>query len=185
MADRTPTETKNLDIYGNAPLPWSRPHDLFAAVIFLPGTTFLGTTRPDGRPHAAGIGALWLDGDIYFTSGPGTRKSRNLAANPACTISARLATIDIVLEGEAVRVTDGPTLERLAARCREGGWPVQVEGDAFTARTAPRAPARRPGTCTALRSILPSGSPLRSRTARRAGDSSTKIGILGRISVYS
>ena len=132
MADRTPIETKNLDSYGNAPLPWSRPRDLFAAVIFLPAT-FLGTTRPDGRPHAAGIGALWIDGDIYFTSGPGTRKSRNLAANPACTIAARLATIDIVLEGEAVRVTDGPTLERVAARCREDGWPVQVEGDAFTA----------------------------------------------------
>ena len=132
MADRTPMETRNLDGYGNAPLPWSRPRDLFAAVIFLPAT-FLGTTRPDGRPHAAGIGALWIDGDIYFTSGPGTRKSRNLAANPACTIATRLATIDIVLEGEAVRVTDGPTLERLAARCREGGWPVRVEGDAFTA----------------------------------------------------
>ena len=132
MADRTPIDTKNLDIYGNAPLPWSRPHDLFAAVIFLPHTTFLGTTRPDGRPHAAGIGAVWLDGDIFITSGPGTRKSRNLAANPACTISAKLATIDIVFEGEAVRVTDGPTLERLAARCREDGWPVQVDSGAFT-----------------------------------------------------
>ena len=132
MTDRTPIETRNLDIYGHAPLPWSRPHDLFAAVIFLPHTTFLGTVRPDCRPHAAGIGAVWLDGDIYFTSGPETRKSRNLAANPACTISTRLATIDIVLEGEAVRVIDGPTLERVAARCREGGWPVQVESDAFT-----------------------------------------------------
>ncbi len=132
MADRTPIETKNLDIYGDAPLPWSRPRDLFAALIFLPHTTFLGTVRLDGRPHAAGIGAVWLDGDIYFTSGPGARKSRNLAANPACTISTRLATIDIVLEGEAVRVTDGLTLERVAARCREGGWPVQAEGDAFT-----------------------------------------------------
>ena len=114
------------------PLQMSHTYDFNWAGIFL-GTTFLGTTRPDGRPHAAGIGAVWLDGDIYFTSGPGTRKSRNLAANPACTIAARLATIDIVLEGEAVRVTDGPTLERVAARCREGGWPVQVEGDAFTA----------------------------------------------------
>jgi hypothetical protein len=132
MAERTPIATKNLDTYGHAPLPWSRPRDLLAGLIFLPAT-FLGTTRPDGRPHAAGIGALWLDGDIFFTSGPGTRKSRNLAANPACTISTRLATIDIVCEGEAVRVTDGPTLERMAARCREGGWPVQVEGDAFTA----------------------------------------------------
>ena len=133
MATRKPIDTKNLDIYGNAPLPWSRPHDLLASVIFFGRPAFLGTTRPDGRPHAAAIAPLWLNGDVYFTSGPATRKSRNLAANAACTISAQLATIDIVLEGEAVRVADGPTLERLAARCREGGWPVQVEDDAFTA----------------------------------------------------
>jgi len=140
MADRTPFETKNLDIYGNAPLLWSRPHDLFEAGIFFGRPAFLGTTRPDGRPHAAGIATLWLDGDIFFTSGPETRKSRNLATNPVCTISASLATIDIVLQGEAVRVTDGSTLERLAARCREGGWPVQVEDDAFTGQySAPSA----------------------------------------------
>ena len=133
MTDRTPIETKNLDIYGNAPLSWSRPHDLLAANIFFGRPAFLGTTRPDCRPHAAGVGALWLDGDIYFTSGPRTRKSRNLAVNPACTISASLANIDVVFEGEAVRVTDEATLGRLAARFREGGWPVQVEGDALTA----------------------------------------------------
>lgn len=132
MTDRPPIETKNLDIYGHAPLPWSRPHDLLAAGVFFGRPAFLGTTRPDGRPHVAGVGAMWLDGDIYFTSGPGTRKSRNLAVHPACTIAASLATIDIVLEGEATRVTDGPTLERVAARCRGDGWPVQVQGDAFT-----------------------------------------------------
>jgi Pyridoxamine 5'-phosphate oxidase len=94
---------------------------------------FLGTVRPDGRPHAAGIGALWEDGELYFTSGAGTRKARNLAANPACTISVKLEGIDLVLEGEATRVTDGPTLERLAGRYRESGWPAEVEGEAFTA----------------------------------------------------
>jgi hypothetical protein len=36
-------------------------------------------------------------------SGPGTRKSRNLAANPACTISAALRGIDLVFAGEATR----------------------------------------------------------------------------------
>jgi hypothetical protein len=25
--------------------------------------------RPDGTPYAAGIGAHWLDGDLYFISG--------------------------------------------------------------------------------------------------------------------
>lgn len=132
MADRTPLETRNLDIYGHAPLPWSRPRDLMAASVFFGRPAFLGTVRPDGRPHAAAVAAMWLEGNIFFTSGAGTRKSRNLAANPACTIAASLATIDIVLEGEALRETDEPTLERLAARCRESGWPVQVQGGAFT-----------------------------------------------------
>jgi hypothetical protein len=132
MAEQTPIATRNLDIYGNDTLPWSRPRDLLAAGTFFGRPAFLGTVRPDGRPHSAGIGAIWLDGDIYFASGPETRKSRNLAANPSCTISAKLETLDIVFEGEAVKVTDGPTLERVAASCRETGWPVQVEDDAFT-----------------------------------------------------
>jgi hypothetical protein len=134
MTDREPIDTTNLDRYGHAALPWSRPHDLLASGPLGPGTTFfLGTVRPDGRPHAAGIGAAWSDGDLYFTSSPDARKARNLAANAACTISASLEGIDLVFEGEATRVTDAATLERLAAIYREGGWPATVEGDALTA----------------------------------------------------
>ena len=134
MTDRAPVEVTNLDRYGSAALPWSRPRDLLAASPTQSGITFfLGTVRPDGRPHAAGIGALWLDGDFYITGGPETRKARNLAANPACTLSVRLEGIDLILEGEAFRVTDQPTLEQAARLYREGGWPAEVQGDAFTA----------------------------------------------------
>jgi hypothetical protein len=70
---------------------------------------------------------------VYFNSGPDTRKARNLLANPACTISVRLKGLDLVIEGEAKRVTDTETLERAAVRYSEGGWPAEVEGDAFTA----------------------------------------------------
>lgn len=134
MTERAPSEVTNLDRYGNPPLPWSRPRDLLAAETGGPEIPFfLGTCRPDGRPHAAGIGALWFDGDLYITSSPQARKARNLAANPACTISARLEGIDLVLEGEAARVTDRPTLEEVARRYREGGWPAQVEGEALSA----------------------------------------------------
>ena len=134
MTDREPVQTTNLDRYGSPPVPWSRPRDLLAS-----GTPqadlpfFLSTCRPDGRPHSAGIGALWLDGDLYFTSSPATRKSRNLAANPACTISVRLPGIDLVVEGDAARVTERQVLERAASRYREGGWPAEVEGDSLTA----------------------------------------------------
>ena len=83
-----------------------------------------------------------MDGALYFTSGPGTRKSRNLAANPACSVSVRLRGLDLVLEGEAHRITDASTLDQLAAVYREGGWPAAVDGDALTAPySAQRGPA--------------------------------------------
>jgi hypothetical protein len=134
MTDRDPIESTNLDRYGFPALPWSRPRELLAAGAPGPATPwFLGTVRPDGRPHAAGIGAAWFDGDVYFTSGPGTRKSRDLATNSSSTIATKLEGIDVVFEGEATRVTDPDTLERVAAIYRDGGWPAQVERDAFTA----------------------------------------------------
>jgi hypothetical protein len=132
MTDREPIETTNLDIYGHDVFPWSRAHEQLAGGEG-PGVVFLGTTRPDGRSHAAGTGAIWHDGDFYMVIGPGTRKGRNLEGNPACTLACQVTGLDLVFEGEAARVTDASRLEALAARYRDQGWPVQVEGDAFTA----------------------------------------------------
>jgi hypothetical protein len=136
-----PTKTKNLDQNGCPPLPWSRARDLLATQTPKEDLTFfVGTVRPDGRPHAAGVGAIWVDDALYFVSGPGTRRARNLAANPACSVSVRLRGLDLTLEGEAEHVADPTTLERVAAVYREGGWPATVEDDAFTAPfTAPSA----------------------------------------------
>jgi Pyridoxamine 5'-phosphate oxidase len=137
MTEKNPHETINLDRvgYGTAVFPWSRADEELAAeqddAIGPP--YFLTTVGPKGSPHSVGIGAMWDDGDLYFTSGPGTLKSRHLAANAACAIAVRLDTLDLTLEGEAARVTDPATLERLAARYRARGWPAQVEGDVFTA----------------------------------------------------
>ncbi|MDH6137360.1 hypothetical protein P3T37_006792 [Kitasatospora sp. MAA4] len=134
MTAREPVEETNLDRYGNPPLPWSRADRALGTAMPSPAvTSFLGTVRPDGRPCAAGVGAVWLDADLYFTSSPDARKARNLAANPACTFSVRLEDIDIVAEGEAARVTDEETLKKLSAIYREAGWPAQVEGDGLTA----------------------------------------------------
>jgi hypothetical protein len=133
MAQRKPIDVTNLDIYGDAVLDWERADKALHNPPSDTQTWFLGTVDPDGRPHATGVGAFYLDGDLYFTSGPGTRKSRNLAANPACTVSVALTGIDLVLEGEADRVTDSAVLEQVAAAARGGGWPATVEGDALTA----------------------------------------------------
>lgn len=133
MTDREPIEVKNLDIYGHPALLWSRPHDLLTSNPPPDATYFLGTVQPDGIPHAAGVGAVWFDGDFYFVSSPNARKARGLAANPACTLSVKLEGIDLVLEGEANCITEKSTLEAVAKIYRDGGWPAEVEGDAFTA----------------------------------------------------
>ena len=130
----TTIETRNLDQYGNSALPWSRARDLLATESAAKDVPFfLNTVRPDGRPHSVGIGAIWFEDALYFVSGLDTRKSRNLAENPACTISVRLTGMDLVLEGDARLVGDESTLDRVAARYRESGWPAQREGAAFTA----------------------------------------------------
>ena len=139
-------EEKNLDIYGNPAIPWSRALAALEAPPTKPGeagapnTYWLATSRPDQRPHVAGVGALWDDGNFYFVSGPGTRKSRNLAKNPSCVISVILSGLDLVVEGTARLVTDEPTLQRLVKRYNAEGWPASVKDGAFTAEySAPSA----------------------------------------------
>lgn len=134
MTDREPVEKTNLDRYGFPALPWSRPRDSLTEQVASPDITwFLGTIRPDGTPHAAGIGALWFDGDLYFTANADTQKARNLARNPVATLSVRLKGIDLVFDGHAARTTDPATLEAVVKLYNAGGWPAEVQGDAFTA----------------------------------------------------
>jgi hypothetical protein len=142
MTDQAPIETTNFGPAEHTAIAWSLPRDLLTAPPppDTPGGHYpsvLGTVRPDGRPHATGVGARWYDGDIYFLSGPGTRKSRNLAANLACTITMRLDGLDLVLEGEAAPVDDPAILDAVGALIRQSGWPVEVTAGGFTAPFGP------------------------------------------------
>lgn len=134
MAEREPLEVRNLDRYGNPVIAWSRVHELLTSGPKGPlAGFFLGTVDADRRPHAAGIGAVWHDGDLYFTSGPRTRKARNLAANPGCTIAVKFPGLDLTLEGTAAKVSEPGVLQQVASIYQDIGWPVEVDGDAFTA----------------------------------------------------
>ena len=142
MSAIEPVETTNLDIYGHAPLPWSRVRHLLEAgqgdaTVGGGGevnrTFWLSTVGPSGQPHLTGIGALWIDDQVWFTSGERTRKSRNLAANPACAVAVSMAGFDLVIEGRATRVTERASLEKLAAAFRAQGWPAEVAGENLTA----------------------------------------------------
>jgi hypothetical protein len=126
-------DQKNLaELYDLDPIPWSRALEALESTDPKSRTSFLATTRPDGRPHLAGIGAVWEDDRVYFVSGPGTRKSRNVDEHPAVSISFALTGLDLVVEGEARRVTDDATLQHVASRYAREGWPARVVDGAFT-----------------------------------------------------
>jgi PPOX class probable F420-dependent enzyme len=105
-------------------------------------THWLATINPDGAPQVTAVGALWADGAFWFQTGPQTRKARNLARDPRCSMSISAYDFDLTVNGEARLVSDPATVIARAAQWADGGWPVKVEdsGSALTAEySAPSA----------------------------------------------
>jgi hypothetical protein len=106
-------------------------------------TTWLTTLNEDGSPHVTAVGALWLDGTFWFQTGA-TRKGRNVARDPRCSLSLSIRDADVVVEGDAERVTDPDAIARAAAGWAEGGWPAELD-ESGTGLTAPfNAPSQGP-----------------------------------------
>jgi nitroimidazol reductase NimA-like FMN-containing flavoprotein (pyridoxamine 5'-phosphate oxidase superfamily) len=97
-----------------APRTWAevRRH-LEAAEVY-----WISTVRPDGRPHVTPLLAVWVDGGLYFCTGPDERKAKNLERNPRCVLTTGCNALgeglDVVVEGKASRVTDDARLGRVA-----------------------------------------------------------------------
>ena len=64
------------------------------------------TVSPDARPHATPVWGLWLDDKLYFGGGATTKRSRNLAENRAVTVHLESGSDVIILQGEAVPLTN-------------------------------------------------------------------------------
>ena len=62
---------------------------------------WISTTRPDGRPHAAPVWAVWVGGLVAFEGGSQTRRARNLAANPAVVVHVESGDDVVIVEGVA------------------------------------------------------------------------------------
>jgi len=146
-----PTSQTNLDGYGAPLIPWSKVRDVLdhgvAQITQSPGsggpgrhTCWLATVRPDGRPHVMALGVLWIAGAAYFSAGAGTRKAKNLAADPRCVLSVATEAFDLVVEGEATKVSDADTLARIAGAFAEAGWhPTVRQGALYAEYSAPSA----------------------------------------------
>src|SRR5207248_6511157 len=77
-------------------------------------TTWLSTVNEDGSPHVTAVGAVWLEGTFWFQTGAGTRKGRNVARDPRCSVALSVRDADVVFEGDAARVADPATVARIA-----------------------------------------------------------------------
>lgn len=99
---------------------------------------WIATVRPDGRPHITPLVAVWLDGAIHFCTGADEQKSLNLRGNPQMILMTGCnhwtGGLDVVVEGEAVQITNQDLLTRLAqawTRKWDGRWRYQVRDGAF------------------------------------------------------
>jgi len=99
---------------------------------------WLSTVRPDGRPHVTPLLAVWLDDALHFCTGAHERKAMNLAENHHCILTTGCNSLgeglDLVVEGDAARVTDDALLGRLAARYESkygSDWHFDVRDGAF------------------------------------------------------
>jgi len=107
-------------------------------------TTWLSTVNQDGSPHVTAVGALWLDGTFWFQTGAGTRKGRNVARDPRCSIAVSIRDADVVIEGDAARVTEPGAVARIAKAWADNGWPAEPD-DSGSGITAPfNAPSQGP-----------------------------------------
>jgi pyridoxamine 5'-phosphate oxidase-like protein len=74
---------------------------------------WLITVRPDSTPHAMLVWGIWVDGRFYFSTGRQSRKARNLAVNRACIVGTERADEAVVVEGNAVEITDAARFKTL------------------------------------------------------------------------
>jgi PPOX class probable F420-dependent enzyme len=96
---------------GSGLIPWAEAERRLTAAH----DYWLATVRPDGAPHVMPVWGVWLDGQLWFSSGLGSRKARNLAADTRCTVTTDDARDPVVVEGTAERRTDAAAIEAFVA----------------------------------------------------------------------
>jgi hypothetical protein len=75
---------------------------------------WIATTRPDGRPHLMLVWGIWWQDAFWFSTGPRTRKAKNIAAHPSVVIGTENADEAVILEGIPQEVEDRSVWRQLA-----------------------------------------------------------------------
>ncbi|MBG6104774.1 pyridoxamine 5'-phosphate oxidase family protein [Micromonospora vinacea] len=102
---------------------------------------WLSTVAPDGRPHAAPVMVVLVDGAPCIASRPNSRKSRNLARNPRAVITVSGDDLDLVVSADAHQVSGGAALRQVAAAfATKYDWTFTIRDDRVCDESLPGSP---------------------------------------------
>jgi hypothetical protein len=66
---------------------------------------WISTSTP-GRSHLMVIWGIWWENAFWFSTGPRTRKARNMIESPSCVIGTEKADQAVIVEGLAEQIID-------------------------------------------------------------------------------
>ena len=128
----------NIDPRFSDPGAVATPWDETRRILETAELFWISTVRADGRPHVTPLVAVWLNGAIHFCTGAEEQKALNLSRNPHVILLTGCnhwdAGLDIVVEGDAVQVTDDEVLTRLTQAWTtkwDGRWHFEAQDGAF------------------------------------------------------
>jgi hypothetical protein len=75
---------------------------------------WIATARPGGRSHLMLVWGIWWQDAFWFSTGPRTRKAKNIAADPHVVIGTEKADEAVILEGLAEEIKDRSFWKQLA-----------------------------------------------------------------------
>jgi hypothetical protein len=98
-------------MFGGEPEPVMLPWAWAVERLMRSESYWIVTTRPNGRPHARPVWGVWLDGNLFFSTG--SLAVENLAARPEIEVHLESGSDVVIVEGTAVIVTDVSLVRRV------------------------------------------------------------------------
>lgn len=119
-------------------LPWSWAEQRLVAAR----NYWIGTTRPDGRPHCRPVWGVWLPDGFWFSTGSLAR--HNLVANPQITVHLENGNAVVIIEAAAAAVRGAENLRAfLAAYNTKYAWDLFPTDDGVADSAGAEGPVYR------------------------------------------
>jgi general stress protein 26 len=75
---------------------------------------WLATSWPQARPHLMLVWGIWWQDAFWFSTGPRTRKAKNIAVDPHVVIGTEKADEAVIVEGIAEEIKDRSVWKQIA-----------------------------------------------------------------------